>query len=182
MSGGLRRVANGGFRLLGAATILFFVVLLVLLAVDLHFALVSRDWPSTIGRMTENVKVPVQTRVYVQNWSRRGGYYTTRTTIERHLKYCYSVDAHEYIGTRSSFLGGEPSDELAIERLHGEVQVFYDPQKPSRSVLLPGVRRSVRPEMGGLLVGLGFGLVLAYSGVALFEWPFRLLRVYNVRR
>ena len=183
MSCSLRDVANGGFRLLSAATVVLFAALLIYFGLDNYFAQVSKDWPRTIATITENTNRLTTNRQYVT--TRRGaggGYYRTTTSVRWQVEYRYVVEGHEYTGSRIAFVGYGYEECQAVERLHGEVPVFYDPRQPSRSVVLPGVHYNPSPLLAMLLAGLGIGLVLAYKGVALLEWPFRLRGPYNLRR
>ncbi len=180
MSYSLRNVASGGFRVLGVVAVLVFVALLLDVGIAVYFANVSKNWPCTIGAITENTES--RTKEHTYGTTPIGHFYEyTWTSVRRRLQYRYVVDGQEYTGSRIAFVADEDK-RRELDRLYGDVPVFYDPHEPSRCVLHPGVQTSAAPALAILLAGLGFSLVLAYSGASLFEWPFRLLRLYNARR
>ena len=181
MSCSLRDVANGGFRVLGAVAVLVCLALLLNLGVDFYFARVSKDWPCTSGTITENTVSQTTHQEWVTNRG-SGGYYRTWTSDQWHFQYRYVVDGHEFMGSRVVFGECEPEEYMATKLLYGDVTVFYDPRQPSRSVLLSGVHSSPSPLFAILLAGLGFSLILAYSGVSLLEWCFRLFGLRIARR
>lgn len=109
-------------------------------------------WPGTVGSIVkddcESTNVPI---------NNEGG----PTTDVRRLEYTYSVNSHSYTGHRWKF--GIP---VATNGCHAEfskgqqVNVFYDLDDPSNSVLLPTDRGAL---YFGFLVGVLFIGVSLYS-------------------
>jgi hypothetical protein len=166
MSYGLRNVAHVGFRVLGAVVLLTTVILFLYSAHEVYYACASRSWPQTRGTIVD--KTETATKQVVPNLRGRG--YRTRVSFHQHVQYDYLVDGHNYRGTRIAYWDHGYSERVGLEPLYGEVPVFYDPQEPSRSVLIPGLRRSLFPSLVLVALGLGVGTVFACLGVRVFEW------------
>jgi hypothetical protein len=166
MSCSSRDVANAGFRVLGGVMLLATVLLFLYSAREVYFARVSRSWPQTRGKIVDNVKIATKYEVP----GSRGQGARTVVSYHRHVEYDYLVEGHAYRGTRIAFWEYNDRDCDGVDRLDDEVPVFYDPQVPARSVLFPGLRRSLWPSLALLAIGLGSGATFACCGVRVFEW------------
>jgi hypothetical protein len=120
---------------------------------DLWFAPASNSWPHVTGTIV--------TAAAREEGVAPNSYY------ELQLSYTYTVHRRRHVGHRL-FFGPTPRSkfESSIAQLveaYGEntpVMVYYDPLRPDRAVLRPGVRPRV-------WLRFGTGLVLAFVGLAL---------------
>lgn len=96
----------------------------------------SRGWPNVSGSI-------LSSRISVHESTDDDGSTTTNYGVA--LLYRYSVGGQEYQGTRRTFTDVNTSSRARAEKIlatypqGGSVTVYYDPQKPSTSVLVPGV-------------------------------------------
>ncbi len=95
----------------------------------------SPQWPSATGVITDS-------RVVAQNESNDGASFTREWRID--VSYTYSVNGQSYKNNRIRAMLPRFSTEaeaLAIQQRFpagARVPVFYDPAKPTSSVLIPG--------------------------------------------
>jgi hypothetical protein len=140
---------------------LFFAVILglpsVWLSLDLyHYAQGSQssDWPSTDGTILSSRVTSVSEKGHSR--------YTPR------VDYSFTVSGKEFESNRITFrtLSASREDALHIANrfLKGEtVQVYYNPNDPSKSVLMPGSGSFWRP---GTVISVG--LLLVFGGLAAY--------------
>jgi hypothetical protein len=115
---------------------------------DLVNAFESTGWPSVEG-------VIVISRLEVSLDERE------RRSFSAHIRYRYTVDGEELEGSHGAFTSGHSAQELCDRFRAGDpVTVHYDPLKPARSLLEPGVT----PH---LIVALIVGAVLFAAGMSL---------------
>jgi hypothetical protein len=133
----------------------------------------SRSWPVVVGEVKASAAV---SKPIIAD-ARRGAVGTHVVM----LRYEFSLMGQPYAGTRQSLddVGTIKSAELAQREVAAlpagrPVQVFYDPNDPSKSLLKPGV------PISGLLGSL-FGTLLVAAGLALFAVGLHL-RMYHVKR
>lgn len=111
----------------------------------------SHSWPSVDG---EVVDARVESR-------RIPG--STREEYDHYFEYIFSVDGKKYSSGRLNFfsVSGDPSEGVEKYEMGQKVQVYYDPNDPSRAVLEPG--------LPGIFVwlALGFGIILFIGFVSL---------------
>jgi len=96
----------------------------------LRIAMASRSWPSVPGRIESAQLNPVH----------RGSMDPDRARA--FIRYTYKVGPRSFDGWRTRF-GWTTDDQSAAEDYHfyhdnRDVAVYYDPDKPERSVLEPG--------------------------------------------
>lgn len=137
------------------------------IAWEVYHAHASTSWPSTNGVITENAETVTRHR---ERWPRRRSGSRTINSVQRHVRYTYTVDGAAYLGSRVAYHGYEQCECEGLDRPNGEVRVYYDPGEPSRAVLLPGIRCSVLPTVAILAFGLFVGSTLGYFGATAFEW------------
>jgi len=133
-------------------------VLLFRAGTALHDAFKARTWPSLDAIVTESDARWVEHRQPVRRsmWS-----------YQLHLRYVYLVDGRKYIGTRASFSAWGPTENFnpfnsAIAGKYPvgtQVQAYYDPTDPSRSVL----QKNPRPSAW---IALVLGLLIAKLGIS----------------
>ena len=87
-----RDVANGGFRVLGAIAVMAFLALLLNLGVDVYFARVSKDWPCTLGTITENTVNRTTHQDYENEAEGVSAIITRRPLSKCSFNYHYAVD------------------------------------------------------------------------------------------
>lgn len=96
---------------------------------DLYFSIVSTNWPTASGEITESRVTPPSSH---RNW-------------ELHVKYEFMVSGIEHQGDVYRFGGGSFFSQRAAETVAAQyipddpVKVFYDPDNPDRAVLVPGI-------------------------------------------
>ncbi len=102
----------------------------------------SLQWPSTNGKIIDS---SVQTGTKTRDNILGGRYFTNYFILSVH--YEYSVGAAKYVGhrirVREIHYGSERSASQDLENYKAGklVTVFYSPQKPDSSVLIPGRSR-----------------------------------------
>lgn len=99
----------------------------------------SRSWPVVVGRMLDaNIRVASR-----PSWS-----WHATTLVTEHVRYAYTVDGETYESDRRGYASRTMDEaylpyaaKLRMQRYHpgATVEVRYDPRKPERSVLEPGV-------------------------------------------
>jgi hypothetical protein len=112
-------------------------------ALDVHYGNASGSWPTTQGVVTRSRVYSNTEQVRVNG--RRGIQTETRIKSVLIFAYRYAVNGREHDGQRISYEARGVSRHEALTAPHevGEpVVVRYDPQRPSRSVLKPGVSRA----------------------------------------
>ncbi len=120
--------------------------------------LLSRNWPTTVGRV-------VRTRPH-GNSSTPG--IANLWVVDPGIEYEYTVDGLVYTGRTVSF-GGIPATVdgagtvLLQYPVGSAVTVWYDPDDPDRAVLQPGAA-------GGAWTEAVFGLVLVVAGLLVQFW------------
>lgn len=132
---------------------LFGLLALALSARDLWGAWRSSSWPATEGEIVD---------VRVQRFSRLSGYKEGPNWTWR-IQYVYSLNGARYEGTRA-YYGGEPTLGVArniVARFPAgaAVNVYYHPERPGTSVLIPGFNRF---SYGGLILALIFFSLTAW--------------------
>ena len=124
----------------------------------------SESWPSVRGRIVES-KVRSRRTEYTD---RDTGVRKTRTEYFPHVVYEYEVDSEVYKGSRICFGCVDAKEETAyrLVRMYPkgrEVDVYYDPEKPSRSVLQPGEDLEMREAMIGGIVFVAAGILVLFG-------------------
>ena len=133
-------------------------VILIYIGSDILKAQKSRSWPTASGTVQDSGMESHQSR------DEDGD---IKTTYGATIQYKYTVDGQEFVGDRRTFSNVRTSSvrntEKILERypLGSSVDVFYDPDDPSSSVLETGVGAATYIL---LLVPIGF-LVLGIAGV-----------------
>jgi hypothetical protein len=133
------------------------VVILIKFGVDILKGYKSRSWPTASGTVLDSEMEAHQSR------DEDGD---IRTTYGATIQYKYIVDGQEFQGNRRTFSNVRTSSvrntEKILERYPpgSSVDVFYDPDDPSSSVLEPGVGASTYIL---LAVAIGF-LVFGIAG------------------
>lgn len=117
------------------------------MAFTIPFGLISTQWPSVEARFVEvRWKGPQQT----------GGGYVAEA------RYTYVIDGERYERDRVDYGYAPSSDRVrqALEsRVAGDtVRVYYDPDRPTRAVLVPGVGWASWMLLGIGVLFLGFAL------------------------
>ena len=143
MSRGLSRVFHGVVRAAAAICLVVFGWAGIDAAFDVHFGNASGSWPTTQGVVTRSRVYSNTERVRVNG--RRGMQTETRAKSTLVFAYRYAVNGRQYDGQKISYeaRGVSRHEVLAAPYSVGErVVVRYDPRRPSRSVLQPGVSRA----------------------------------------
>lgn len=120
----------------------------------------SSYWPKVRGKVTESqVIVTEQTSYKTQ---------AKQQIYELKLHYSYEVKGQRFLSSRIRYFQARGTSQKMAENDHNrflpetEVDVFYHPENPSESVLLPGLSRGV------LLLILFFGLSLGTMSMVAF--------------
>jgi len=110
-------------------------------------------WPTASGRITRS-EVDVRNR-------RHQGHHTAQSYVPV-VEYVYRVDDVEFTNARYSFAWAYTQRQAeAIVQRHpegAEVEVRYDPDAPSQSVIDPGEAGVVGPFLFGGVLFLAFGV------------------------
>jgi hypothetical protein len=106
----------------------------------------SQTWPSVQGEIID------------VNVSRRPG---KKRGTDLDVRYRYSVDGRDFVGKRAAFaMEGSTHNDLADRwRREPRVPIYYDPQDPSRSVLLRDGQGVAESMIYIGAAGIGFGLI-----------------------
>ena len=138
----------------------FLAWLSIRMCVEVYNGSRATAWPTAEGLVTSS-NVKVETKTSGRRIKRKTTYYEPVITYE------YKVDGKQYQGDRVSFSPFKTTDRNeAYEFSHDfitnpEINVRYDPAKPSESVLLAGIeteRKFVTGLMAlGSLAAFGFG-------------------------
>jgi hypothetical protein len=88
---------------------------------------------------------------------------------EPYVEYTYTIMGTPYTGKRLCFGTLRLNQKKAWEKLglypkNGKVIVYYNPEKPTESVL-----EREAPGVGGMMVG---GVLIALFGIGLFVWQY----------
>ena len=140
-------------------------------------AYTSTSWPTTNGRITES-KV---------GWTMVGARGTSRPVPYHHLRYDYEVDGQPYCGTLRQFFCDSGVDKNVARYPPGsEVTVYYSPDNPSKSVLIPGIYTTspsgwIVPSIY-LLSALSPAFVLFVIMVILISWAYERILANSRRR
>lgn len=113
----------------------------------------SQSWPRADGRIRESEAVRFQST------SRHRTLFVT---------YEYAVGGATFEGTRVAFYTLTGDEARTLARRHAdspEVPVFYDPENPAESTLIPGPRAE-KPYSDVLIAGIGLVVGLALMGAA----------------
>lgn len=97
----------------------------------------------------------VQGTVISSDWIRTG----TQGNTEPEIKYEYDVDGQHYKSDKISFHGLEEDSVVYNYKEGREAKIYYDPQDPQTSVLLPGYKTQSAMLM-----------LLIAAGCAVFGW------------
>ena len=65
--------------------------------------------------------------------------YTSTETTD--ILYYYIVHGKKYEGTRITFASADPRELVKMYQQGDTVDVYYDPRKPGKSVLIPGCKQ-----------------------------------------
>jgi hypothetical protein len=131
------------------------VMLLMRGMIDYREALLSADWPSVPGSITDSyVKI---------SSSAKGG-----TTYSARISYTYSVHGKQYTGSKINFgalLTSLAGAQGIVDRypVGKSLTVFYNPNDNSAAVLEPGYASGVwfSPGVGGVTAFVGGGMLIA---------------------
>ena len=123
----------------------------------------SESWPSVDGIVIES-KLDSSTQ---SNGAER----ESTTTYFPHVTYNYTVNGDSFDGYEIAFSGYSSTDRSEVEAVLARypvnqvVTVYYNPDKPNRSVLEPGVRAFPYGFLlgGVLFVGVGFWMMRKFS-------------------
>lgn len=132
-------------------------VILIYIGSDILKAQKSRSWPTASGTVQDSG---------MESHQSRDDDGDIKTTYGATIQYKYTVDGQEFVGDRRTFSNVRTSSvrntEKILERypLGSSVDVFYDPDDPSSSVLESGVGAATYIL---LLVPIGF-LVFGIAG------------------
>lgn len=138
----------------------FFLVglgLLVFVLTEWRAAGEVQNWPSTVG---------IVQNAWVEAKADDDG-----TSYAPRVAYTYSVNGSSYTSTRITYWsvthGSHSKAQSIINHypIHSEVQVYYDPAKPSRAVLDP--QRQTGTMLLLMSLGAAFG-VMGFGSVAYF--------------
>jgi hypothetical protein len=145
-------------RLLAAISALLGIYILAGVAYEYHYARASMNWPSTQGELWSYHDV------YPRNFQSRYGNRSEVVNVWE-LHYRYTVAGEQYLGSRTSFgqVGRQAPDPIVQSR----VTVYYNPQWPSQSVLLPGPSDVPWGLIAFGIALLGMGFVLPKLGAKL---------------
>lgn len=131
---------NNAFMLTGTAFIVIGVVTALLLLVKIRKASASKRWPHVYGELesTDLKKV-------IYEGGEIGGGTDSASALVVNFRYHYTVDGTRYSGSRVTFSDGINKPVSALKKLQqkyrGKIQilVYYNPDKPDESVLIPGL-------------------------------------------
>ena len=132
-------------------------VILIYIGSDILKAQKSRSWPTASGTVLDSG---------MESHQSRDDDGDIKTTYGATIQYKYTVDGQEFVGDRRTFSNVRTSSvrntEKILERYPrgSSVDVFYDPDDPSSSVLESGVGAATYIL---LLVPIGF-LVFGIAG------------------
>ncbi len=116
-------------------------------------ALSTKNWASTTGKIIKGEVINSGTSSGSNSWSPT-------------IKYLYSINDNQFEGDRiktivSSYSSTKQAQkELDKYPVNSSVKVYYNPDKPADSVIIPGVAKGIF----GILAG---GLVLSIVGILL---------------
>ncbi len=147
-----------GYGCLTIASAAFALVLFSWDARIVWLSLISKDWPTTEGRITSSTT----------SWRREK---TGRKSYFPMVSYRYSAAGEEYKSSQISFHPQADGAAFASETAglypkDKTVTVYYEPDNPNNAVLEPGFRFSSRLVM---LLVLGI-LCLALTGPGIILW------------
>ena len=132
MEEGLRIVIGGCFVAVGLGTGAFFCL-------RIYQAFVSRGWPFAIGELEST-----ELKLVVYRGREVGGGADEASAMVVDFRYRYRIGDREYRGQRVTFSDGINKTMRALRKLQdayqgkSEIRVYYNPSKPSQSVLVPG--------------------------------------------
>jgi hypothetical protein len=121
-------------------------------------AFLTNGWAETNGVILKSGKVlRISERITLeetQSWK----------SLHIDMEYRYKVDGKEYCSTRVTFTDFVVKPESSLNKLLQEyienknIKVFYNPKKPEKSILVPGMSVFNFTPMitGALLMGVGF--------------------------
>jgi hypothetical protein len=147
-------------RIIGLFFIFFSSFLIVIFIRGLILGRASRDWKKVKGVVTD---------AYIERRECESG-----TTYYPKITYKYQIEGQNYEAHEWSYNvinGNEDEVQEIIDRHpvgHG-IDVYYDPMKPSRAILDPGLN-SVYPYIIGFILAAVF-LVIGFLNLFKF-WPF----------
>ena len=126
----------------------------------------SKSWQTTDGTILESSIVPVKTR-------------GSRPRYEFLVHYAYDVDGQDYLGDRYSFeidnkrymRIGESDQERIVEivkqfPLNAKASIYYNPEKPSRAVLVREGMEAIRKRLIMGLIPTAVGMLLLIPSTA----------------
>lgn len=119
-----------------------------------YFAIKSKKWPQANGFILKNDS----------KLSCPRHHYRLPRYLHK-IQYRYEIDGKEHTGNRVSY-GTLPNTPLEYLHEGAPVSIYYDPNKPSRSVLFSGRvdNAFVLFLLGGFLIGLAFLLFRLLNG------------------
>lgn len=132
----LAGIAILGFLALGGLTLLFLFAARLYVVTELTNDTESFNWPTTTGLITSSK---------IESWTESGD-----TDFASSVEYEYVVDNRKYSSNRIRFGGfllalpgnkAEAEEALRLYASGNSVQVYFDPDEPSLSVLEPGAGR-----------------------------------------
>ncbi|WP_230411843.1 DUF3592 domain-containing protein [Denitromonas iodatirespirans] len=119
----------------------------------------SRKWPSVSGEVV---------RSELSKKTTRGTGTTVSKVYEALVEYSYMIGGKSFTSRRIEFLYLRSNSEsfhqklLSHYPLGAQVQVFYNPDKPSEAVLKPGI------SSGGWFLVAFLAIVLSVLGITIF--------------
>ena len=125
--------------LVGSCFILVGIGLSAFLVLKISKALSSTKWPSVIGQLdSADLKLVVYR-------GRDGGSADEASALVVDFSYKYSVEGRDYDGKRVTYSDAINKTVGSLKRLQerylgkNQIQVYYDPNQPGESVLIPGI-------------------------------------------
>lgn len=125
--------------MMGVTFMLVGIVTTGLVLSKLLLAIRSKRWPFVMGQLQQAGIKQVE---YLGREPYGGPDYARMEALD--FSYTYEVDGQQFEGYRVTFSDHASKTQGTLERLleqfrhAGYVRVFYDPEQPARSVLLPG--------------------------------------------
>ncbi len=152
-------VIAGCFVSVGIATAIIFIS-------KARKAFASRYWPSTHGELLSN-----QTRLVVYDGREPDGGADLASALVTDFRYTYCVKGRRYHGKRVTFSDHVNKFTSSVRTLQNKfadketIEVYYNPENPEESVLVPG------PSLYNFTPMIT-SLLFVAAGIFLINWNF----------
>lgn len=143
---------NTTYFLVALGFLLFCIYMLRHALINRRNAKASNDWVSTNGKITE-----------LQLWGKRRVDGEMVDCENLSVKYQYEVNGTMFIGNRAAFYTLHYPETVDFAKRYPQgavVPVFYNPQNPAESVIVPGLH-SQKPNSEIWLAGFGTVIMVA---------------------